>query len=678
MKGMATYKAALCICLALTIGLSANTQEKKTIEADICVYGGTSAGIIAAYTAKMYGKSVIVVEPSGHIGGLTSGGLGQTDIGNKYAVSGISLDFYRKVGRHYGKFEQWIFEPSVTKKLFEEYIKEANLEILLHNRIVSATKTDGVIRTITIENALSPSAATNKTIAAKMFIDCSYEGDLMAQAGVSYTTGREANSLYNETLNGVQMAQNKYHQFPNGVDPYKVKGDPSSGLLWGISAEPVEPDGSGDKKIQAYNFRLCLTDSAANRVAITRPDDYDPSRYELLLRLMEAKPWKSVKDGFIWSMMPNRKTDINNYGAFSTDMIGENYDYPEGSYAQRETIIKRHIEYTKGLLYFLGNDPRVPSAIRNEMLEWGYPKDEYPDNGHFSPQPYIREARRMVGEYVMTQHNCQGKETVSDGIGMAAYTMDSHHTQRIVDNGMVKNEGDVQVGGFPPYPISYRSIIPKAADAKNIYVPVCLSATHIAFGSIRMEPVFMVLAQSAAVAASMAIDENKSVHEVDVKKLQASLASNPYANGRAPEIVVDNEDKPNVSVTGDWKIHNRNGFGPSLLVDSTAGGAVKAVRFTPEIARKGEYELYTYYPKLSNNASQTTLIIFDGKKKIEKIIRSSEVLVLGQTSGVWHSLGVFKFPKGRKAYVEITNKNADGAVIADAILLSPVKDSRKK
>ncbi|MBL7735634.1 MAG: FAD-dependent oxidoreductase [Chitinophagaceae bacterium] len=677
MKRILTLKTALFICLASLIGSSATAQEKKTIEADICVYGGTSAGIIAAYTAKMYGKSVIVVEPGGHIGGLTSGGLGQTDIGNKYAVTGIALDFYRKVGQHYGKFEQWIFEPSVTRKLYEDYIKKANLRVLTHNRIVSATKSNGVIRTITIEDALSPASA-NTIISAKMFIDCSYEGDLMAKAGVSYTTGREPNSLYNETLNGVQMAQNRYHQFPNGVDPYKIKGDPSSGLLWGISDKPAEPDGSGDKKIQAYNFRLCLTDSAENRIAITRPDGYDASRYELLLRLMEAKPWTSVKNGFIWSMMPNRKTDINNYGAFSTDMIGENYEYPEASYEQRAAIIKRHVEYTKGLLYFLGNDLRVPLAIRNEMQEWGYPKDEYPDNGHFSPQPYIREARRMVGEYVMTQNNCQGREIVSDGIGMAAYTMDSHHTQRLVDNGMVKNEGDVQVGGFDPYPISYRSIIPKAADAKNIYVPVCLSASHIAFGSIRMEPVFMVLAQSAAVAASMAIDENKSVHEVDVKKLQAALASNPYADGRAPEIVVDNEDKKNVRITGDWKTLGRNGFGPTLLVDSNASGAVKTVRFTPPIAQQGEYELYTYYPKLNNNASQTKLIIFDGKKKIEKTIRSAEVLVLGQTTGVWHSLGVFQFPKGKKAYVEISNKDADGAIIADAILLSPVKDSAKK
>jgi hypothetical protein len=283
-------------------------------------------------------------------------------------------------------------------------------------------------------------------------------------------------------------------------------------------------DGTGDKKLQAYNFRLCLTNQPENRIDITRPADYDSTKYELLIRQLATY----TPDSLNWQLlhiapMPNHKTDINNCGGFSSDMIGMNYDYPEADYETRERIFKAHVSYTKGWLYFLGHDPRMPAHLRNEMLQWGYPKDEYIDNDHFTPQLYVREARRMISDYVMTQHNCQGREKVQDGIGLAAYTMDSHNCQRVVVNGMVKNEGDVQEGGFGPYPISFRSIVPKKSECSNLVVPVCLSASHIAYGSIRMEPVFMVLGQSAALAACMAIDSKIAVQDIDVMKLQTIL-----------------------------------------------------------------------------------------------------------------------------------------------------------
>jgi hypothetical protein len=331
----------------------------------------------------------------------------------------------------------------------------------------------------------------------------------------------------------VQLAeyhkQSGMHQFPDNVDPYKIQGKPSSGLLWGISKDELQPKGSGDKKIQAYNFRICLTDSAENRIPITRPDDYDSTRYELLVRLFDAQPqMRKIGDYFIWSRMPHRKTDINNRGGFSTDMIGMNYDYPEGSYSKREKIFKEHLSYTEGLLYFMKADPRVPETLRNFMVDWGYCKDEFKEFGYFTPQLYIRESRRMIGEYVMTEHNCRGEEKVEDGVGLAAYTMDSHNCQRIVVNGMVKNEGNVEVGGFPPYPVSYRSLVPKRNECQNLLVPVCLSSTHIAYGSIRMEPVFMVLGESAALAACMALDNKTSIQDVDVKKLQDILKNDPF------------------------------------------------------------------------------------------------------------------------------------------------------
>lgn len=643
---------------------------------DIVVYGGTSAGVMAAYTAKMLGKSVLLIEPGNRLGGLTTGGLGYTDIGNKYAITGLSRDFYRRIGDHYGKFEQWIFEPYVAEEVFLDYIERADVEVLYQHRIVSAQKDQSYIRQILVENSADPKQATNRTITGKIFIDCSYEGDLMAKAGVSYTVGREANSAYNETYNGVQLMEG--HQFPDGIDPYKIPNNPGSGLLWGISNEVLQPDGTGDKKVQAYNYRICLTDDPGNMIPIIRPEGYDSARYELLLRLFEAQPEKrSLDDYFIWSRMPNRKTDINNRGGFSTDMIGMNYGYPEGSYEERSEIIRDHTIYTKGLLYFYGHDPRVPQVLREQMLTWGYPKDEYVKNGHWSPQLYVREVRRMIGSYVMTQANCQGREVVSDGVGMAAYTMDSHNCQRIViekdGKQMVKNEGNVEIGGFGPYPISYRSLTPKQEECKNLLVPVCLSASHIAYGSIRMEPVFMVLAQSSAVAASMAIDADQTVQEVDVNQLQSLLKANPLADGSTPEILVDNEDKEYIQMSGDWKTVSKGSYGPTMLLDETKANTDKAVQFVPDITESGKYDIYTYFPQLENGSDQTYIRVFDGKQHKNIVISKSDILVEGQTSGEWVLLGTYELPNGEKAYVEISNKNTNGAVVADAVLFVPTE-----
>jgi len=306
---------------------------------DICVYGGTAAGVTAAYTAKKLGKSVLLVEPGKHLGGMTSGGLGYTDIGNKFAITGLARDFYRRIGRHYGKFEQWIFEPHVAENILNDYIQQAQVPVLYGYYITQADKQQGSIQSITLDKAEGNGPA-QRTIRAKMFIDCSYEGDLMARAGVSYTIGREANSDYNETWNGVQLLDK--HQFPDGIDPYKEKGNASSGLLWGISPEPPAKNGAGDKKVQAYNFRICLSSDPANLIPITQPDNYDPSRYELLVRVLEKNRWKNLWGGLKFDLMPNNKTDINNNGPFSTDMIGMNYDYPEADYATRKKIIKAH------------------------------------------------------------------------------------------------------------------------------------------------------------------------------------------------------------------------------------------------------------------------------------------------------------------------------------------------
>lgn len=660
------------ILLSIWLVLGANASEEKY---DICVYGGTSAGVIAAYTAKMSGKSVVLIEPGRRLGGLSSGGLGYTDIGNKYAISGLALDFYRRVGDHYGKFEQWIFEPSVAEKVFKSYVSEAGFKVVFQHRLEDVVLENGSIKSIKVNGYKGSSDKEALVVSAKMFIDCSYEGDLMAKAGVSYTTGRESNAVYNETYNGVQLMDG--HQFPDGISPYKIPDDPSSGLLWGISPSPLMDTGSGDKKIQAYNFRICLTDRPENKIAITRPENYDSTRYDLLVRVINAQPTKrKLNDYFIWSKMPNGKTDINNRGSFSTDMIGMNHNYPEGDYETRADIVKAHEDYTKGLLYFFGHDSRVPLVLRNEMLKWGYPKDEYIENGNWSPQLYVREVRRMVGEYVMTQAHCTGEEVVSDGVGMAAYQMDSHNCQRIVvvkdGVAMVKNEGNVEIGGLGPYPISYRSLISKSDECKNLFVPVCLSASHIAYGSIRMEPVFMQLAQSVATAAVMAIDENQAVQDIDVNSLQEQLKTNPLADGSVAEIQIDNRDKESVTVVGDWSLVKRSCFGPDMLLDnSKSKDSNSFVKFNPDLPFSGTYKLYFYYPRLQNGSSVAVLSVFDGVENHEVKIERKDVIIEGQTSGDWVYLGDFKLPEGKASYLKVTNRLADGDITADAVRWIP-------
>lgn len=664
---MSKIAMIILLLVAQLVTQCLHAQSVQTV--DICVYGGTSGGVIAAYTAARSGKSVLLIEPGRHLGGLTTGGLGYTDIGNKYAVTGVSRDFYRRIGKHYGKLEQWIFEPHVAEDILLGYIHAAKVTTLLGHRLVDVEKKDGWIRSIMLESSEHPGKSSYSIIQAKMYIDCSYEGDLMARAGVSYFTGREANDAYGETYNGVQLRDK--HQFPDGVDPYKIPGHPESGLLWGISSASLDSQGTGDKKIQSYNFRICLTDNPSNRLPITRPEGYDSTRYELLLRYLEKKPAGDLWGFLKFDLMPGRKTDINNNGPFSTDMIGMNYDYPEADFATREKIQAAHEIYTKGLLYFIGHDERMPARLRELMLEWGYPKDEYTDHSNWTPQLYVREARRMKGEYVMTQANCESKEVVNDGVGLAAYTMDSHNCQRLVINGMVKNEGDVQIGGFGPYPISYRALIPKAAECRNLVVPVCLSATHIAYGSIRMEPVFMVLSQSAAVATVMALNAHVSVQEVNVRQLQQTLVTNPLADNSVPEILVDNDDSAHVMISGNWKTEYTGCYGPSMFTDDGKNGKTKSVKFMPSIVKAGNYKVYVYFPKMTGGSSQTKLIIYDGKMSRERIVKEAEVRVEGQTTGEWVLLDRYALPQGKKSYVEISNAQADGMVAADAVLFIP-------
>ena len=653
------------VLILFFLPLLAISQNPTVKTCDICIYGATSGGVIAAYTAAVQGKKVILIATDDHIGGLSSGGLGYTDIGNKYVVTGLALDFYRRLGQHYGKLEQWIFEPHVADSIFRQYLLNKNIQLIIWKEIQAVRldiRKDHIRITGLDLRSTRESDTPAISIIAKQYIDCSYEGDLMAKAKVPYFVGREANSVYGETLDGVELRDK--HQFPDGVDPYKIIGDPKSGLLWGISSDTLKPNGTGDKRVQTYNVRICLSDDPNNSIPITRPVDYDSTHYELYLRLIHYKAPNDLP--MYISDMPNHKTDINNNGAFSTDLIGLNYDYPDGDAETRHQIIKMHRSYTQGFLYFVGHDARVPENIRTKMLRWGYPKDEYLTTDHWTPQLYVREARRMLGAYVMTQANCEGKKTVNDGIAMAAYTMDSHNAERVVINGMVKNEGDVQVGGFGPYPISYRSITPK--HVSNLLVPVCLSASHIAYGSIRMEPVFMVLSQSAAQAAIYAIDHKVYIQKVDVNAIKYILRTNPLADGRTPDILIDDNDKAHVRISGKW-LTAKDGYGPTVLLADTTDNQPKSVKYLPVVAKGGYYRVYAYVS--SENNTPVGVEIFDGKNKKTFNLDTRKLNVEGQTSGEWVEIGICNFKAGEKAYVSLSTIRASDKAQADAILLVP-------
>ncbi|TKJ36036.1 MAG: hypothetical protein CEE38_13605 [Planctomycetes bacterium B3_Pla] len=502
---------------------------------DTVIYGGTSAAVAAAVQVKRMGKTVVIVCPDKHLGGLTSGGLGWTDSGRKEAVGGISREFYRRIKKHYDKAEAWIhqkpaeysryrpdddaiwvFEPHVAEQTFEELVAEYDIPVFRGEWL----KREGGVRK-SGSRIVSVTMLSGNTYRSRTFIDATYEGDLMASAGVSFHVGREGNDVYGETLNGVQTRNAVSHQFEEPVDPYIKPGDPDSGLLPRIHGGNPGEDGRGDRRIQAYNYRMCLTKVPENRVSLPKPANYDPMQYELLARYLD-KGWRAIFVKF--DPAPNAKTDTNNHGAFSTDNIGMNYDYPEATYERRREILKEHEDYQKGLMWFLAYDPRTPEDVRQKTSQWGLAKDEFIDNGNWPHQIYVREARRMVSDFVMTELHLRQIKPTPKPIGMGSYNMDSHNVQRYVDpNGHARNEGDIQINPGGPYPISYDAIVPRASQCTNLLVPVCLSSSHIAYGSIRMEPVFMVLGQSAATAGVLAIDEGIKVQDVAYSKLRARL-----------------------------------------------------------------------------------------------------------------------------------------------------------
>jgi lysophospholipase L1-like esterase len=555
--GNPTGRKGMLLLPALLLCAVAMANERNPEHADVVVYGGTASGVVSAVQAARMGKSVVLVEPSRHIGGMTSGGLGATDFKIPEAVGGISREFYQRVKAYYSNPSVWKyekaseytshrhdpdadvmfhFEPHVAEQILRNMLLEARVHVVLGERLdlnQGVTKSGRRIESFQCESG--------KQFSASMFIDATYEGDLMARSGVPYHVGRESNAVYGETMNGVQTKRVPYngHNFFRPVSPYIDPGKPNSGLLFGVQSLPPGSEGVGDQRVQAYCFRLCMTEVPENRVQFKKPADYDPSRYELMLRYLqsdsssncfpdhpEPREIESPALGYrpYIVIMPNKKTDMNSKGAVSSNLVGGNYEYPDGDYSTRDSIWKAHRSWHQGLLWFMQNDLRVPDKYRLPLQTWGLAKDEFEDNDHWPHQLYIREARRMIGKFVMTEHHCSGNKVVDDGVGLGCYSMDSHVTQRYIDSdGWVRNEGNIGGSVPAPYPISYRAIVPQAEHCENLLVPVCCSASHVAYGSIRMEPVYMILGQSAATAACLAISQRSNVQSVEYQQLQDRL-----------------------------------------------------------------------------------------------------------------------------------------------------------
>lgn len=666
---------------------------------DLVVYGATSAGLMAAIQAARFGLRTVLIAHDNHVGGLTTSGLGASDYGEPEAVGGLAREFHRRLYRHYlhprawveerredyeprhwlslddATQTHWFFEPSAARRVVAEMLQETEgLDLVFGERL--ALRGAGGVRKsgARIEAAIMESG---RRFSGRIFIDATYEGDLMAKAGVSYTLGRESNDQYGETLNGVRpplpLEQTSH------LDPYIVPGQPASGLLPGIELAPPGVEGDGDRRIQAYNFRLCLTDAPANRLPISKPEGYDPIQYELLARQIRAHPDLLPGHALIrLTPMPNRKTDGNNCGIISTDLVGGSRDWAECDYETRAQIWQTHRNYTEGFLWFLTHDPRMPESLRREMARWGLARDEFEESGHWPPQLYVREARRMIGQAVMTEQDCRGLGRVTDPIGLGSYTIDCHQVTRYVTaSGQLAIEGGL---GAPvrPYPISYGAILPLRNECVNLLVPVCLSATHVAFGSLRMEPVFMILGQSAAIAARLAIEQSLPLQDLPYQSLRNKLveAGQVLEHVSPPEVESESArplprwnglivDDDRAELTGYWAAcsHPRS-MGLGYRHDGNTGKGEKSASYLLPVEQPGTYQVEVSYVPHPNRADNVPVSIEAGDGVNTVILDQSRP---PPVEGAFASLGTFRFED--RAVVTISNAGTNGYVAIDAVRL---------
>ncbi|MEO2029072.1 MAG: FAD-dependent oxidoreductase [Fuerstiella sp.] len=666
--------------------------QPKLIECDVAVYGGTPAGVTAAIQAAREGKKAVLLSFNRHVGGMTSGGLTATDLGRKDSIGGLALEFYNRIGKARD------YRPSEAETLFRKMLDEAGVRVLLTRALSSVEMQQHRLVSATME--------TGETVRAALFVDSTYEGDLLAAAHVSYRVGREPAAAYDESLGGQWQTvswKNVYQFCRLPLSPYVIPHDPSSGLLPEIAAETHGKPGDGDFKVQAYNFRIQLSRDA-DRIAFPKPREYDAHRYALLSRFLNSDDrieWRlnyttdSLTDGPIQM----RKGDSNNAGSFSSDYVGGSYRWPDGTYKPgsitklppprrglpmpfrklhelRERMFQDHVNYQQGLMYFLANDPRVPEALQARVSAWGLDPQEFQESGFWPHQLYVREGRRMVSDYVVTQADCESRRVVEDSVGLASYPMDSHFCQRVVveENGVqtVRNEGGFGHGFPKPYPVSYRSIVPRKNECENLLVPVCLSSSHVAYGSIRMEPVFMILGQSAGTAAAMAIDKDIAVQDVDYATLKAELERDGQRLGwddksvrkpakTLPGLVTDDAD---AQTTGSWTSGALSPVcGRTYLHDGNNGKGKKTATFKINVPKSGTYEVRLLYVASGNRSTKTPVTVSVGEDTKEMAVNQRQ----REGSAVGSSLG--KFHINDSMIVTVSNRNTDGFVVVDGVQL---------
>ena len=653
--------------LLLAIG---RVAAANIFTSDICVYGGTSGGVTAAVAAARLGKNVALVCVNNHVGGMTSSGLGVTDVGNAASIGGLAAEFYSRIGQAYGSANPvYWFEPHVAEQTFLQMLNGAGVTIYTNQQLASVTISNLTITQITM---------TDGTIyRAQEFIDMTYEGDLMAMAGVNFTWGRESTSVYGESLAGVFVNSVTYR-----CDPYVIPGNPASGLLPLIQTNAPGTTGAGDQRMQTYNFRLCLTQNVTNQIPITAPADYSEATYELLHRYINAYvatngsvPLNRLID--VQTIIPNGKTDINAYADVSTDFIGYNYTYPTNTFAGRQNIYQQHKNYISGLLYYLATSTNVPLNVRTNMQSYGYAKDEFQDNGGWPYVMYIREARRMVSDYVMQQQDAQGLRAATDSVSLASYTLDCHPAARLAVNGVSVWEGGIGTAVPMPYPVSYRSIVPKVGECRNLFCTFALSASHVGFASVRMEPVFMMTSQSAGTAAAFAIDDNVPVQQMNYQKLAAQLvADSQILNWGSVQsigtngIIMTVTTTPGVTVGGSWTVGANSGGWPlpngTYWHDGNTGTG-KSVRFNPTISTNGYYDVYVWWVYASNRATNATFVV--------KSASATNAIFINQQINCTNWVKIASsnyFNIGTNGSVTITNGGANGYVVANAVRWMPL------
>ncbi|MES2706652.1 MAG: FAD-dependent oxidoreductase [Verrucomicrobiota bacterium] len=667
----------LALVFSLTAaGAGAASAARKIVDTDVCIYGATSGGVAAAAQAARHGLRVVLLDSGHHIGGMTTGGLGSTDKGNADSIGGISREFYQRIGNKYGTgVRTWLFEPKVAAAVFTDLLAGAKVTPMLDEPLTAVRKTGPLITEI--------ETATGLVVRAGMFMDTTYEGDLLAAAGVSFKVGRESNAAYNETLNGVipPTAGASFSSLP--IDPYKTPGNPASGLLEGISPGAAAAGGTADDKVQAYNFRLCFT-QAANRIPIAAPPNYKASDYELLGRFLAAKTAAgqpvdlgSFENGIFHNIaMPNGKSDWNANKGLSSDWIGHSHEWPTATPARRLEIAKEHENYIRGLFEFLRTDPRVPAGIRTEVNTWGLPPDEYITNANWSPQLYVREARRMIGSVVLTEAHGKGKVLAPQPVALGSYAMDSHFVQRFVVDGLPSNEGGFFVLPPSPWPIGLGALTPEPAECANLLATFALSATHVAFASARMEPVFMMTSHSAATAAAVALSKRSSIQDVPYAELAALLKSDgqilEWTGGATSEGIVVEAEGPGGGPSSGWASGANPGFhGTSYLTDQNGGKGTRNCTFSPNLPAAGDYRVSLWWVSAGNRASNARVIINRSGGTENLTVDQRGDPDGNATPGGWRVLGTYNFAAGNGPAVTLDNTGTDGFVIADAVRFEP-------